>query len=252
MRRLPLRIASPLGWAAVGGMGVAAALAAMTYFARADSIGPDLSGLQALIASVQATASTAQTQATAAQSSAASSAQAASTAATAAQTAQNAVQAAPGDYAGSFTRAAGLPAASSLNGKRIFVPDLGGGAGQLRSINGCWVRDGYPLNQQIQSIPVASTISLDGLANSPNILFTGSSMATKATIVMANACSMPSFVMSYPSGVFSATGALAIAGVATNANAVNVGGVGVTSSFGVFALLPDGSNYQRIMGPTLP
>lgn len=152
----------------------------------------------------------------------------------------------PTDYLGAYTIAT-LPAATTNAGKRVLVTDLGGGPGYLRATNGCWKRVSTT-TAAVQNVAVATAVVIDGLAMSPIIGLSGSSFATKSTITVTNACSVPQLTVVSAANVFSALGSL---GLSTGGAPIAVAGIGVQGTWNDYAVSADGSTLTKIRGGSL-
>lgn len=150
------------------------------------------------------------------------------------------------DYAGAYTLAS-MPSAALNAGKRILVTDLGGGPGYLRATNGCWKRTSTT-TATVQSVPVATAITVDGLAMSPIVNLTGSSYAAKANITITNACSTPQITVVAGANVFTALGSL---GLSAGGTPISVAGIGVSGTWNDYAISADGSTLTKIRGGSL-
>jgi len=151
------------------------------------------------------------------------------------------------DYLGPVSITA-LPDPVANAGKRVLAMDLGGGPGYLRATNGCWKRVATT-TAQVQNITVGTTITIDGLANSPVVGLTGSGFAAKATITITNPCSVPLITVVSPSGVFGALGSLGI-GVG-NGTPLSVAGIGTSGLWSDYAVSSDGTTLTKIRGGSL-
>lgn len=213
MRRGTFGVACAAGGASL----VLLAAIAVSTWGRADSIAPDLSGIQAQIAAALSQVGAAQTAATTAQ-------QAATTSAAAAQTAQTAAASVSSDFVGSATVAQVQAMSVSANaGKRVFVTDLGGGAGPVYSTGSCFKR----LSPSVSPTVVQASANVTGQALTVSSLIqmtAPSSLLANVNVAVTGLCPGDVLTVYMPNGVLTAAGTL---GVSLNAtSAITVTGVG--------------------------
>jgi hypothetical protein len=151
------------------------------------------------------------------------------------------------DYIGTYTLGT-LPPAGANVGKRILVSDLGGGPGYLRSSGGCWKRVATT-TASVQVLGVSPSLIVDGLSMSPIIALAGSAFASKATVTLTNACSMPQITIVTPTGVFGTLGSLGL--TIPGGSAVSVSGIGLTGTWNDYAVSSDGLTLTKIRGGSL-